>query len=84
MSVYQVQKLMFHTRSDSERRRRYLDDPAAFVRRYDLTEAEVRAVLNVDIRALYEMGVNPLLLRPFTELNGIVAKEHYQAIAGLE
>lgn len=84
MSLYQLQKLMFHVHSDGQRKREYLADPSAFVEHYDLTPAEKSAVLAVDIRGLYQMGVHPLLLRPFTDVHGVNSKTHYAALEGLE
>ena len=54
MSLYQVQKLIYHVNRDSERRQRYSDNAQAFVKSYDLTEAESVAILNVNVRALYK------------------------------
>ena len=39
----------------------YRHDPAAFVKSYELSEQESAAVLNVDVRALYTIGVHSLL-----------------------
>jgi len=82
MSLYQVQKLFFHVNSDAERRARYLADPRAFIAGYDLDAAERAAILAIDIAALYKMGVDPLLLRPFTIIHKIAAKDHYAALRG--
>jgi hypothetical protein len=68
MSLYQLQKLIYHVIRDPAQRERYRKDPVAFVRSYELTEEESRAALNVDLRALYSMGVHSLLLRPFSLL----------------
>jgi hypothetical protein len=84
MSLYQLQKLIYHVNRDAERRDRYRQDVAGFVKGYELTEEEARAVLNVDTRALYRMGVHSLLLRPFTLLNKVSNEEYVKALAGLE
>jgi len=84
VSLYQLQKLLFHTLSNTSLRREYCESPEGFAERYDLDEEERMAILKVDIRRLYQMGVDPLLLRPFTELNGVKSKEHYAALKGLE
>jgi hypothetical protein len=84
VSLYQVQKLLFHVLSDAALRREYRQSPEVFARRYTLEDLERAAVLKIDIRTLYQMGVDPLLLRPFTELNGIESKDHYAALKGLE
>ena len=65
MSLYQVQMLIYHVNRDLERRERYRQDTSAFVKSYDLSEPESAAILTVDVRALYSMGVHSLLLRPF-------------------
>ena len=83
MSLYQVQKLIYHVNRDSERRQRYRDNAQAFVKSYDLTEAESVAILNVDVRALYAMGVHSLLLRPFTLLNKVSNEDYAKALKGL-
>ena len=84
MSLYQLQKLIYHVNRDSALRERYRQDPAAFVKSYDLSEAEAEAALNVDVRALYNMGVHPLLLRPFTLLHKISNEDYARALKGLE
>lgn len=81
MSLYQLQKLLFHTLSDPALRAEYRRSPARFSERYTLEESERTALLQIDIRALYRMGVDPLLLRPFTELNGVASTAHYAALA---
>jgi hypothetical protein len=80
MSLYQLQKLMFHTHTRPTSRGEYRADPSAFAAKYALTEAERAAVLTVDIAALYRLGVHPLLLRPFTELNGVSSPQHYASL----
>jgi hypothetical protein len=83
MSLYQVQKLIYHVNRDAERRERYRENANAFVKSYDLTAQESAAVLNVDVRALYTMGVHSLLLRPFTLLNKVSNEDYAKALKGL-
>ena len=83
MSLYQVQKLIYHVNRDPERRDRYRQDAPAFVKSYDLTGQEIAAILNVDVRALYTMGVHSLLLRPFTLLNKVSNEDYANALKGL-
>ena len=61
MSLYQLQKLIYHVNRDAAQRDSYRRDPAAFVKSYELSEQELAAVLNVDVRALYTIGVHSLL-----------------------
>jgi hypothetical protein len=69
MSLYQVQKLLREVNRHEERRAHYLKDPEDFVKGYELTAEERRAVLALDYGTLYGMGVHALLLRPFSLLN---------------
>jgi len=84
MSLYQLQKLLYHVNRDPSERERYREDPAAFVKNYELTESEARAALDVDVRALYTMGVHSLLLRPFSLLHKVSNEDYAKALKGLE
>ena len=84
MSLYQLQKLIYHVNRDAERRERYRQDTAAFVKGYELSEAEAQAILKIDTRTLYTMGVHALLLRPFTLLNRVSNEDYAKALKGLE
>jgi hypothetical protein len=84
MSLYQLQKLIYHVNRDGAQRERYRRDPLAFVKSYELTEAEARAALDVDVRTLYSMGVHSLLLRPFTLMHKVSNEDYAKALKGLE
>jgi hypothetical protein len=84
MSLYQVQKLMYEVNRNPDRRDEYRKDKTAFAARYDLTPEERDAVNRLDIRKLYQFGVHPLLLRPFTLLHQISNEDYAKALAGLE
>jgi Aromatic-ring-opening dioxygenase LigAB, LigA subunit len=84
MSLYQLQKLIYHVNRDAAQRERYRQDPAAFVKDYELTDEEAKAAFNVDVRALYTLGVHSLLLRPFTLLNKVSNEDYAKALKGLE
>lgn len=84
MSLYQLQKLMYQVNRDPERRNAYRNDGTAFIARFDLTAEEKDAVARLDIRTLYQLGVHPLLLRPFTLLHRVSNEDYAKALAGLE
>ena len=84
MSLYQLQKLIYQVNRDPSQRERFLQDPAAFVKAYELTEEEKSAAINVDVRKLYTLGVHSLLLRPFTLLHKVSNEDYIKALAGLE
>jgi hypothetical protein len=84
MSLYQLQKLIYHVNRDPSHRERFRQDPAEFVKSYELTEEEKSAALNVDLRKLYILGVHSLLLRPFTLSHKVSNEDYAKALAGLE
>jgi len=84
MSLYQLQKLIYHVNRDSAQRERFRQDPAAFVKNYELSDDEAQAALDVDVRALYSMGVHSLLLRPFTLMHKVSNEDYAKALKGLE
>ena len=84
MSLYQLQKLIYHVNRDPSQREHYRQNPALFVKGYELTEEEESAPVNVDVRKLYILGVHSLLLRPFTLLHKVSNEDYAKALAGLE
>ncbi len=80
MSAYQLQKLCRAVNSDAASRKRYFGEREAFVDGFGLTPEERQAVLSLDIDALYDFGVHPLLLRPFTVINGISQDDYLTAL----
>ena len=80
MSAYQLQKLCRAVNSDPAARTRYMEEREAFVDGFDLSDAERAALLSLDIDALYDLGVHPLLLRPFTIINGVSQDEYLAAL----
>jgi aromatic-ring opening dioxygenase LigAB LigA subunit len=84
MSLYQLQKLIYHVNRDPAQRERYRQDAAAFIKGYELTDEEANAALSVDVRMLYAMGVHSLLLRPFSLLHRVSNEDYAKALKGLE
>ena len=84
MSLYQLQKLIYHVNRDPAAREHYRSDPKAFVQGYELSEQEAAAVVAVDVRSLYSCGVHSLLLRPFTLINKVSNEDYARALKGLE
>jgi aromatic-ring opening dioxygenase LigAB LigA subunit len=84
MSLYQLQKLIYHVNRDPAQRERYRQDAAAFIKGYELTDEEANAALSIDVRMLYAMGVHSLLLRPFSLLHRVSNEDYAKALKGLE
>ncbi len=62
MSRYQVDKFLRDLNRDDELAARWRGDAEAALRGYDLSSAEREALERWDVRRLYDMGANPLLL----------------------
>jgi hypothetical protein len=82
MSVYTLQKLLRDVNRIPERREAYFGSPAKFSESYDLTDREREALLAFDVRALYDMGVHGLILRPFTILHKMSDPDYVKALRG--
>jgi hypothetical protein len=82
VSLYQVQKLLFHVNRDRQDRARFLGERERLVAEYDLTEDERRAVLEADFHALYQMGVHSLLLGPLAATLGLSFPEYLAILRG--
>ncbi|TJY66157.1 hypothetical protein E4J89_17410 [Arthrobacter sp. CAU 1506] len=77
MSVVGVHRLV----RDLERRDglvdRLLEQPAAVLETYPLSDDEREAVLNLDAAALVDLGVNPLVMRTLLVLAGVANPDIY-------
>jgi hypothetical protein len=82
VSLYQVQKLLFDVNRDRQVRTRFLEERAALVAEYGLTEDERRAVLQPDFHALYGMGVHSLLLAPLAATLGVSFPDYLATLRG--
>lgn len=82
MSLYQVQKLLFHVNRDQQLQARFVSDRESLVASYDLTADERRAVLAADFHALYRMGVHSLLLGPLAATLGMSFPDYLAILRG--
>ena len=62
MSLYSLQKLLFHLNRDPQVKRRFEADLDGLLADYDLTGEEREAITGRDIGKLYVLGVNGQLL----------------------
>ena len=69
MSLYQVQKFLYHLNRDPTVQAAYETDQAATLDGYELDEEERRALLDGDIGLLYVLGVNGQILMHFAALS---------------
>lgn len=77
MSLYQLQRAIFdflNARGDLPP----VLDRAALAARYGLTEAELAALVEPDVRALIHLGVHPVLLNSYARAR--VPRDRYRAV----
>ena len=80
MSLYEVQKLVQSVNRDPESRTRFMASRETFAKEFELTNDERDALVHMNIHDLYDMGVHPLLLRPFTIIHGVSEPDYLKAI----
>src|SRR5262249_15211569 len=82
MSLYEVQKLLFHVNREPKVLNRFLGERKTLITEYRLTEEEQRALLETDFRSLYEMGVHSLLLGPLAATLGVSFPDYLAILIG--
>ena len=84
MSAYQVNKLCHRLYHDRLLRDAVKADPAKAIADWPLTDTERKALLEGDIRRLYEWGVHPFLLAHTTRwgLFGLTPAMYAERIQG--
>ena len=73
---------LIHDIQPLEKREAFLRDPLGFARGYDLSDAELAAVRDSDVRALWTFGANPYLLRVLQMRAGVSDADYRAALAG--
>ena len=71
MSLYQVQKFLYHLNRDERVKAQFSANRSAALEYYELQDEERRALLHGDIGLLYVLGVNGQILMHFAAFLGI-------------
>ena len=71
MSLYGLQKLLFHLNREPAVQRQFKAQPREVLEGYDLTDEERKALTDPDIGLLYVLGVNGQLLMHYAALLGM-------------
>ena len=80
MSLYGMQKFLFHLNRDAPTQRRFRDDRAALLAEYTLSDEERAAIDTGDIGLIYVLGANGQLLMHFAPLLGMPWAEYLEAM----
>ena len=70
MSLYQVNKLLRDINRSMELAHRCQSEPEVVLQQYELTAEEQAAIKGWQVRKLYDMGANPLLLLVYSMASG--------------
>jgi hypothetical protein len=70
MSLYQVNKLLRDVNRSVDLAQRCQTEPDVVLHQYDLTPEEREALKGWQVRKLYDMGANPLLLLVYSMATG--------------
>lgn len=70
MSLYQVNKVLRDMNCSAALVQRYRAEPDALLQQYDLTSEERTAIKGGQVRKLYDMGANPLLILVYSLATG--------------
>ena len=82
MGLYYVQKLLFNLYNDLELRKSYKSDPKEVLKRYDLEDSEIKALLDLDVGTLYRMGSHTFLLWQFGQMMGVKREVYFKQVRG--
>ena len=80
MSLYALQKLMYHLNRDPKVRERLADEPSALLDEYGLATTERNAIEARDVGLLYVLGVNGQLLMHYAAFIGLEWPQYLQAM----
>ena len=80
MSLYAMQKFLYHLNRDPRVQSRYRDDQAALLAEYRLDDEERAAIERGDLGLMYVLGTNGQLLMHFAAYLGMPWAEYIQAM----
>jgi hypothetical protein len=80
MSLYGLQKLLYHLNREPAVQNRFKTQPEEVLAGYDLTDEERKALTDPDIGLLYVLGVNGQLLMHYAALLGMPWDDYIAAM----
>jgi Aromatic-ring-opening dioxygenase LigAB, LigA subunit len=80
MSLYGVQKFLFHLNRDPRVQQRFKAEPDAMLDEYPLEEQERAAIRAGDIGLIYVLGANGQLLMHYAAFLGLAWPQYIQAM----
>jgi hypothetical protein len=83
MSLFDIQALIFRLKHDRQAQERFKIAPDSILAEFELMPEEEVALRSADLATLWQMGVHPLLLLPYSRAVGISPENYHKALAPL-
>jgi hypothetical protein len=83
MSLHGIHSFMYRLKNDETVQQNFKQRSDAAFAGFELTDAEIRALREGDVATLYQMGVHPLLLVPYSRYAGIPRPDYLTKLAAL-
>ena len=80
MSLYGMQKFLYHLNREPRVQQRFRDEPATLLAEYPLDDEERGAIARGDIGLIYVLGANGQLLMHFAAYLGMPWPDYIQAM----
>ena len=80
MSLYHLQKFLYHLNRDPRVQQRHADDLEGLLAEYELTDEERDAIRAGDVGKIYVLGANGQLLMHFAALLGMPWADYIEAM----
>jgi hypothetical protein len=82
VSLYQVDKLLFHLFNDLDLQAKYKQAPDSILKNYDLDERELKALREINAGELYRMGAHSFLLWQFARMMDLNPAVYFKQVRG--
>ncbi len=80
--MYRLQKFLWELRRDPAVFDRFKTDPTGTLQSYGLSEDEARAILERDVKKIFDDGANPYILYFGAIQMGLSRPEYYERLRG--
>jgi hypothetical protein len=84
VSLFEVERFIFELKQDETLQAGLRDKDGCVFDGFALSAAESSALKDGAVEALYQMGVHPLLIAPYSRYAGILPAEYHRRLATLE
>jgi hypothetical protein len=84
MSLHGLHSFMYRLKNDAALQQHFKERADAAFTEFELDEPEIRALREGDVATLYQMGVHPLLLVPYSRYAGIARPDYLTKLAPLK